>query len=252
MLRRIFTMLLAFSMPFMTQGLSAASDISDAEALPISKNYKGNNYQSCTGCKGCGPSPLHNLSDLAQTLQQIVRGQILAAPDISFAIVSQIFSNPASVELVTQAVLANGVGGISQYAYIYNDGQTDQIPPGGNVHFQENGIITPGIVHTPFINPIPGSDSIVVLFAGVYKIDFFTYEIRDVTPSGSVFSLCVNGAVIPGATFKSAIFTPNPGQVIVSLSAGDTITLKNESAFTVQLGGAPGVVNSFISILQLN
>lgn len=139
-----------------------------------------------------------------------------------------------------------GPSGAAEYASIYNVGP-QALPVGGSVEFDTNGVVTPGIVHTP------GSPSIVFTRAGTYNVRF---TISSVEPNQ--IAIFINGTPVPGTTFGSGAGTQqNHGEAIVSAAAGDVITLRNHSsaaALTLQTlaGGTQATVNAAITIQSLD
>jgi hypothetical protein len=113
------------------------------------------------------------------------------------------------------------------------------------VTFDANGPLL-GVIHAP------GSTDITVIAAGTYLITFSTTGVEP-----SQFALFDNGTPIPGATYGSGAGTQqNNGQVIVTLAAGDTLTLVNSmSAAAVGLqtlaGGTATNVNASVLIEDL-
>jgi hypothetical protein len=63
----------------------------------------------------------------------------------------------------TGAAAASGIGGLSQYAYVYDLG-AQVVPIEAGVAFDTNGPMTPGVTHAP------GSADIHVVDAGTYKV----------------------------------------------------------------------------------
>jgi hypothetical protein len=115
------------------------------------------------------------------------------------------------------------------------------------VSLDTNGVLTSGISHSL------GAAGIVVTNAGDYKIIF---NVSGVEPGQ--FAVFVNGAAVPGTVYGSGAGTQQCyGQVIVTLSAGDVITLTNHSsaaAVTLQTlaGGTQTNVNASLLIEKLN
>jgi hypothetical protein len=113
------------------------------------------------------------------------------------------------------------------------------------VTFDSNGPLL-GVTHAP------GSSAIVVTAAGTYLVDFSTSGVEP-----SQFALFDNGVAIAGSTYGSGAGTQqNDGQVIVTLSAGDALTLVNySSAAAVGLqslaGGTQANVNASILIEEI-
>uniref|UniRef100_UPI0038B334A3 BclA C-terminal domain-containing protein n=1 Tax=Aquibacillus kalidii TaxID=2762597 RepID=UPI0038B334A3 len=137
-------------------------------------------------------------------------------------------------------------GGLSQYAYIYNLG-AQVVPIEADVIFGSNGIITPGITHTP------GTSQILVTTPGDYEV---TFSVSGVQPNQ--FSLFLNGSPVTETVYGSGAGTQqNNGQAIIAVSAGDVLTLRNHSssaAVTLQTsaGGTQTNVNASIVLKKLN
>ena len=120
------------------------------------------------------------------------------------------------------------------------------MPVNTDVTFDTNGLLTPGITHTP------GSANIVVTTPGDYQINFTT-----VTNEPNQFAVFVNGAAVPGSLYGSGSgVVQNQGFVIVTLAANDVITLRNVSSNPVVLatgvGGTGANVNASIVIKKLD
>lgn len=140
---------------------------------------------------------------------------------------------------------AAGTNGLSQYAYIYNTG-AQTVALEADVSFDNNGVITPGITHSP------GTASVVLVNAGVYKV---TFSVSGSQPSQ--FALFLNGALVPGSVYGSGAGTQqNTGQVLIQIGAGDVLTLKNHtSSAGVDLqtlaGGTQANANASLAIEKL-
>jgi hypothetical protein len=111
-----------------------------------------------------------------------------------------------------------GAVGQPNYGYVYNlAAQTVAIE--APVVFDSNGPLS-GFTH---VTSTPG---IVVVTAGTYRVDF--------SASGTQvdqFALFDNGVAVLGTTYGSGAGTQqNNGQVIVTLAAGDVLTLVNHSS----------------------
>lgn len=157
-------------------------------------------------------------------------------------------TGPTGPTGATGATGADGVGaaGLAQYGYIYNVG-AQVVAIGDAVEFDTNGVLTPGITHTP------GTDVIGLVDAGDYEV---TFSASGVEPSQ--FTLFLNGVAIPGTTYGSGAGTQqNVGQVIFTAPAGATLELRNFSsaaAVTLQTnaGGTETNVNASLVIEKLN
>lgn len=139
---------------------------------------------------------------------------------------------------------ATGPARAVNYAYIYNNAP-ETVAIEGAVPFDSNGLID-GFTH------IPGGTAIGVTTAGVYRVNF---SVSAVEPGQ--FALAVNGVPAPQAIYGSGAGTQqDDGQVILSLGAGDIVTLLNHSsaaAITLQslAGGTQPNVNASMIIEQL-
>jgi hypothetical protein len=144
----------------------------------------------------------------------------------------------------TGATGATG-GGLSAYAYIYNK-TAEVVAIEAPVLFDSNGVLT-GVAHTP------SSSTIQIVNAGTYEI---TFSLSGVEPSQ--FALFVNGAPVSGSVYGSGAGTQQDnGQVLLSLSAGDAITIVNHSsaaAVTLQTltGGTQTNVNASVIIKRVD
>ncbi|MFI0435392.1 MAG: hypothetical protein ACH350_06675 [Parachlamydiaceae bacterium] len=127
-------------------------------------------------------------------------------------------------------------GGISpmNYAYAYELATLADatVAGGADVPFSNNGPIN-GITHT-----VPQT-TITVPQTGVYQIN---YNVSITTGAGSALAIAVNGTVDPSTTIPALIATGEvSGSCLLSLTAGNTISLRNNSAIPLVLSLAPGV-----------
>lgn len=140
----------------------------------------------------------------------------------------------------------NGTSGLAEYAYIYNDG-AENVALEDDIDFDSNGVITAGISHAP------GTNLISVTNAGDYKVSF---SVSSVEPSQ--FGLFLNGAPVTNSVYGSGAGTQqNTGQAILTLAAGDSLTLRNHTstagvALETNAGGPGTNVNASIVIEKLN
>lgn len=139
-----------------------------------------------------------------------------------------------------------GIAGVSEFAYIYN--LTSRVVPiEGDVLLDFNGPITAGIVH------VPGSDSVLVVNAGTYAV---TFSVSGVEPGQ--FALTVNDVPQASTVYGSGAGTQiTSGQALLTLGAGDVLTLRNHSsaaAVTLQpvAGGTQPNVNASLVITKLS
>jgi hypothetical protein len=141
---------------------------------------------------------------------------------------------------------ASGTSGVAEYAYIFNR-TARTVPSEIAVVFDSNGPSTPGILHAP------GTSQIVVTDPGVYKVGFSTTGAEP-----SQFALFINAAPIASSVYGTDTATvQNTGQAIISIAAGDTLTLENHSspaAVTLPSGsgGTQANVNASLVIEKLS
>ncbi|WP_264171333.1 hypothetical protein [Clostridium algidicarnis] len=115
-----------------------------------------------------------------------------------------------------------GPRGLAEYAYIYNLGAR-VVPVEGDVIFSNNGVMVGAITHTP------GTSTITIGTAGDYSVWFNASGAQ-----ANQFSIFKNGILVPGAIYgNSAGNQPNPGMVIVTALAGDTLTLRNHTSVDI-------------------
>ena len=133
----------------------------------------------------------------------------------------------------------NGTNGLTtEFGYIFN--LTAQVVAlEAAVIFSDNGIGTAGILHGP------ETSDIVLVKAGIYKVGF--------SASGTEpnqFALFINGVVVPGTAYGSGAGTQqNNGQAILSVAAGDVLTLRNHtSAAAVTLAASPPIGGSALAV----
>ena len=113
---------------------------------------------------------------------------------------------------------------------------------GADVPFSNNGPLV-GITHTP------GLTTITVPSAGDYEI---IYNVSITAGVGSAIAIAVNGTVQPSTQITALVATGEiGGNTILTLAAGDVITLRNNSATPLVMTLAPGV-GAQMDILLLN
>lgn len=136
--------------------------------------------------------------------------------------------------------------GLSEFGFIYNT-TAQTVPTGGDITFDTTGITTSGITHTA-----PSSD-ITVTTPGTYEV---TFSVSTLEPSQ--FGLFVNDTFVPGSVYGSGSGAQeNTGQVLVTLAAGDVLTLRNftsSSDVTLQTtaGGTEANTNASILLKKLD
>jgi hypothetical protein len=94
--------------------------------------------------------------------------------------------------------------------------------------------------------------TLTALAAGTYSVSF---SVSATEPSQ--ISLALNGTVVPGTTYGSGAGTQqNTGQAIVTLAAGDQLTLTNSGSasaigLATAIGGTGANVNASLYVQQL-
>ncbi len=138
-----------------------------------------------------------------------------------------------------------GSNGLSEYAYIYNvSGET--VPLEGDVTFDSNGILTPGITHAL------GGAGITLVTAGAYEVSF---SVSGTEPNQ--MALFVNGTLVPGTVYGSGAGTQqNTGQAIFIAPAGAVLTVRNHTSsaavgLATPIGGTQASSNASVVIEKL-
>jgi len=155
-------------------------------------------------------------------------------------------AGPAGPTGATGATGATGSAGSGEYAYVYNL-SAQVVPLETDVVFDSNGVLSAGITH------VTPSSSIILAVAGTYKISFI---VSGVEPNQ--FALFQNGAPIAGAIYGSGAGTQQTtGSVIVTIAAGDVITVRNHTsaaAITLQTlaGGTQLNANASVMVEKLD
>jgi len=109
---------------------------------------------------------------------------------------------------------------------------TSTIVGGTDVPFSNNGPLS-DIIHSP------NSTVVVVLTTGLYEIN---YGISITAGVGAQIAIAVNGTVDPSTRISALITTGEiTGSAILSLTSGDIITLRNNSAIPLVLSLSPAV-----------
>ena len=122
---------------------------------------------------------------------------------------------------------ANGpAGGIADYAYLANLGP-ETVFPSLPFTFDTVSPITPTITYNP------ATGGITLLDLGNYKL---SYVIAGSSLAGSQIGLSVNGLPVPITSYTfTAVGGQTTGQAIITVNAGDTLTLANTGATPITL-----------------
>jgi hypothetical protein len=120
------------------------------------------------------------------------------------------------------------------------------VPLEADVKFDANGVLTSGILHAA------GAAGITLVNAGIYKVAF---SVSGTEPNQ--MALFVNGALVPGTVYGSGAGTQqNSGQAIVTIAAGDVLTVRNYTSsaavgLATPIGGTQANTNASVAIEKL-
>jgi BclA C-terminal domain len=181
--------------------------------------------------------------------QGSMAGQKLAAPVVGIASSTSGSATPGAAGARGPAGApgtpgAPGAPAAANYAYVFNQA-AETVAVEADTVFDSNGSLL-GFTHSA------GTAAIVVVTTGHYRIDF--------SASGtqvSQFAVFVNGVVAAGSDYGSGAGTQqNNGSLILSLTAGDSITLRNHTSaaavgLATAIGGSQANVNASMLIEQL-
>ena len=116
-----------------------------------------------------------------------------------------------------------------------------------DVTFDTNGVLTSGITHAP------GAAGITLVNSGTYKV---TFSVSGTEPSQ--MALFVNGVLVPGTVYGSGAGTQqNIGQVIINITAGGILTVRNHSSAAAVglasvIGGTQANTNASVAIERVD
>lgn len=202
--------------------------------------------QSC--CNDCRDQP--SAAQLLLGLQGVLNNNLLLLPSLQPQLIAQlqalVTAGGIGVVGATGPTGATGAG-ISDYLFVYNIAE-QVVPLETPVIFDSNGLITAGFIHAA------GSNSIFVVNAGVYQVNF---SVSGTEPNQ--FTLFLDGAPVPGTVYGSGAGTQqNTGISVIAIGAGQTLTLVNHTsaaavtlAGNTPIGGTAPASNASITILRL-
>ena len=139
---------------------------------------------------------------------------------------------------------ATGTVSALSYGYVYELATVIDatVAGGADVPFSNNGLLQ-DVTHTA------GTTTTTITIPGVYQINFTVSITAGV---GSELAIAVNGTVDPSTVISALVATGEiSGSFLLSLAAGDVITLRNNSAVPITMTLAPAVGAS-LTIVQLN
>jgi hypothetical protein len=109
---------------------------------------------------------------------------------------------------------------------------TATVVGGADVPFSNNGPLS-GVTHTA------STTTFTVPSAGTYSV---SYRVNITVGVGSAIAIAVNGTVDASTTISSLVAVGQiSGDALLTLAAGDVVTLRNNSAVPLTLNLAPGV-----------
>ena len=96
---------------------------------------------------------------------------------------------------------------------------------------------------------LPGMTMVTVASSGVYEVD---YSISITAGVGSQIGIAVNGSVDPSTPVTALVATGLiSGKALLTLAAGDVVTMRNNSAVPLVMTLAPGV-GAQLRLVKLN
>ncbi len=130
------------------------------------------------------------------------------------------------------AAASGGSSGITTFGYVYDLSPVGQTVAGGaDVTFSNNGPLS-GVTHTA------GTTSLTVPTAGTYDISF---SVNTTAGVGAAIAIAVNGSVDASTNVNLLVATGlTSGHVMLTLTSGDILTLRDNSATPFTLDSAPG------------
>ncbi|MFN7932800.1 MAG: hypothetical protein U0R19_05700 [Bryobacteraceae bacterium] len=143
-------------------------------------------------------------------------------------------TGPTGVTGPTGATGAAGAGGLSAYGGVFDLATiaSATVVGGTDVPFSNNGALS-GVSHSA------GGTTVTVPTAGVYEV---SYSISITAGIGSAIAIAVNGSVDSSSSVPALVAVGNiSGQVMLTLAAGDVITMRNNSAVPMTQTLAPSV-----------
>lgn len=134
-------------------------------------------------------------------------------------------------------------GGITTYGYAYQLATIadSTVIGGADVPFSNSGPLS-SVTH-------PTITTLTVPSAGVYEVD---YSISITAGVGSQIGIAVNGMVDPSTPVMALVATGLiSGKALLTLAAGDVVTMRNNSAVPLVMTLAPGV-GAQLRLVKLN
>lgn len=120
------------------------------------------------------------------------------------------------------------------------------MPVEGDVKFDSNGVMTPGIEHAV------GGAAVEIMVGGTYEVSF---SVSGTEPDQ--FAIFLNGSVVEGSVYGSGAGTQqDSGQAIVIVPAGGVLTLRNHTSaaavgLALVIGGTQQSSNASLVIEKL-
>ena len=236
---------------FLGSGSNASGDYSNATAIGYGSTATGSNTiqlgnssvtavntygalrsgvaSSTTGALVLANSASANLTTIKAGNATGAVTYILPTSDGS---VNQVLQTDGGVSTATLSwTTPSAGGGLSSYGFAYDAEPIGQFVPGGaDFNLSNNGLLS-GITHTAF------TSTITVSTTGTYEVNF---TVNTNAGSGAAVAIAVNGTVdpstvIPVQTNNSEVY----GTSLLNLTAGDVLTLRNNSGTPIIAAGLP-------------
>jgi hypothetical protein len=135
--------------------------------------------------------------------------------------------------------------GLGEVGYIYNV-SSQTIAVEADIVFDTNGFLTSGITHTT------GTSHITFSTSGKYLIIFNVSSIL-----ANQFAIFKNNSLVTGTVYGTGVANvQNTGLAIVTISAGDFITIRNHTStlpivLGTLIGGTQTSVNASVGLLRV-
>ncbi|MFZ7120600.1 MAG: BclA C-terminal domain-containing protein, partial [Eubacteriaceae bacterium] len=136
-------------------------------------------------------------------------------------------------------------GGLNSFGYVYHlaSEETSTVEADADVPFSNNGPLVGGVAHTA------GETIITVPNTANYKI---RYSLSSTQGTNAEMALAINDVVEPSSPITAVASTKLlAGEVILFLTAGDEITLRNIGSLALVVQEEP-FIGAQITIIQLN
>jgi hypothetical protein len=121
--------------------------------------------------------------------------------------------------------------GLTAFGNVYNLAASALVPGLTDIPLSDNGLLT-NITH------VAGSPDLAIGETGTYRV---SYHLSVTLGVGAQVALTVNDAVVASTAATLLVAGPLSGSTILSLVAGDVLSIRNTSALPLTLALAPSV-----------